>query len=197
MLRLFIAVDLPVEIRADVEALMGHLHNARWVNPEQLHITLRFLGDTPEDALPAIRDGLARVKQDCFPLRLRGVGVFPESRPGRSRKPPRVLWLGIESAGELASLKQAIDAALGAEPTQNEQAFSPHLTLARFPRPPDQTLADFLATHRGHQSPEWTVAGFRLYQSTLRKEGSVHTVVASYPLAGAAREERASRDSVL
>ena len=194
MLRLFIAVDPPADLRANVEALMGQVHNARWVNPRQLHITLRFMGDTPDDALSSIRDRLARVKQDCFNLQLRGAGVFPESRSGKSRNPPKVLWLGIEPAKELANLKRGIDAALGGDPVQ--QPFSPHLTVARFPRPPDHTLATFLAKQRDYCSPAWPVASFVLYQSTLRREGAIHAVVESYALAQHYREERASPDPV-
>jgi RNA 2',3'-cyclic 3'-phosphodiesterase len=205
MLRLFIAVDLPGEIQSDVETLMGHVRSARWVNPRQLHITLRFLGDTPEATLPALRDELARVHQERFSLQLRGVGVFP---PGHPRQPPRVLWLGIEPAADLATLKRAIDAALARSPaamaepgfarrspnagrhgnppkvstSTAEQTFSPHLTLARFRHTPDRTLADFLEKYQDYRSPVWPVASFFLYQSTLRKDGAIHAVVASYPL---------------
>jgi 2'-5' RNA ligase len=182
MLRLFIAVDLPAEIRSEVEALMGHVHNARWVNPRQLHLTLRFLGETPEATLPALRDGLAHVKHDRFSLQLRGVGVFPPGRPQHPRRSPRVLWLGIEPAEPLASLKHAVDAALAGGLAAEDQPFSPHLTLARFRLPPDQTLADFLGKYQDYRSPVWPVASFFLFQSTLRREGSIHAIVASYPL---------------
>lgn len=182
MLRLFVAVDLPGEIQSGVEALMRDVHNARWVNPRQLHITLRFFGDTPEDALPTIREALARVRQDSFHLQLHGPGVFPESHGRAPRMPPRVLWLAIEPADALASLRRQIDAALGTGPAQEKQPFSPHLTLARFPRPPDRTLSDFLTRNQDHRSPQWSVTSFRLYQSTLRKEGALHAIVADYPL---------------
>jgi RNA 2',3'-cyclic 3'-phosphodiesterase len=188
MLRLFVAVDLPSELRSEVEGLMGQVHNARWANPRQLHITLRFMGDTPDDALPAIRAGLARVKQDCFHLQLRGVGVFPERGSGRGRNQPKVLWLGIEPATELANLKRGIDAALGGELAQ--KPFSPHLTLARFSRPPDGTLSVFLADRQRYCSPVWPVTSFQLYQSTLRPEGAVHAIVASYPLAPGPRQDQ-------
>jgi 2'-5' RNA ligase len=189
MLRLFVAVDLPAPLRADIEAMMGQVHGARWVNANQLHITLRFMGDTPDDALPEIRDGLACVKQDCFHLRLRGAGIFPESHLGRSHKPPKVLWLGIEPTAELASLKHTIDGALGADSTRPQEPFSPHLTLARFPRRPDQTLTDFVAKRQDYRSPVWTVVSFCLYKSTLRREGALHEIVASYPLAEPVPEE--------
>jgi len=181
MLRLFVAVDLPSELRSEVEGLMGQVHNARWANPAQLHITLRFMGDTPDDALPSIRQQLGRVKQECFRLQLRGLGVFPEGVSGKPRKPPKVLWIGIEPTAQLLNLKRSIDAELGAGLAQ--KPFSPHLTLARFPRPPDDTLSTFLADRQRYRSPRWPVTSFHLYRSTLRPEGAVHAMVATYPLA--------------
>ncbi len=188
MLRLFIAVDLPEEVRAEVEGLMDQVHNARWVNPRQLHITLRFMGDTPDHALPLIREQLGRVNQDSFHLQLRGVGVFPRGSSRRQRNPPKILWLGIEPGEKLASLKRSIDAVLGADLEQ--RPFSPHLTLARFPRPPDDTLATFLADRQRYCSRMWPVTAFHLYQSTLRPEGAVHVLVTSYCLAQGFRQDQ-------
>ncbi len=187
MLRLFIAVDLPAELRDQVAGLMEGVHNARWVNPGQLHVTLHFVGDTPEDEVAGLRDRLEGVKQDCFRLQLRGAGVFPE---GQSRiKPPKVLWLGMEPATPMVRLKQNVHAALGINPMGKDQAFSPHLTLARFKSLPDGTLADFLDRNREFETRTWTVTCFHLYQSTLRQQGAVHNVLASYPLAPPARVE--------
>lgn len=188
MLRLFIAVDLPAEVRAEVEGLMGQVHNARWANPKQLHITLRFMGDTPDHALPSIRENLCRINQGSFQLQLRGVGVFPEGSSRNRRHTPKVLWLGIEPADDLASLKRSIDAALGAQPEQ--KPFSPHLTLARFPRPSDGTLATFLADRQCYRSLMWPVTAFHLYQSTLRPEGAVHVILATYSLAQGLRQDQ-------
>ena len=185
MLRLFIAVDLPAEIREQVARMMNEVHNARWVKAEQLHITLRFLGDTPEAELPANRDRLARVHQPPFAIKLRGPGVFPEISQTRG-KTPKVLWLGIEPAVDLAALKQAVDDALAIETTKKsmqKQDFSPHLTLARFPSPTDTSLSRFLATNKDYFSPDWCVDHFHLYQSTLRPEGALHEQLASYRLA--------------
>jgi RNA 2',3'-cyclic 3'-phosphodiesterase len=183
MLRLFIAVDLPALLCQQVASLMGGVHNARWVNAQQLHITLRFLGETPDHELPAIRDALARIKADSFRLQLRGAGVFPADHAGRPRRSPRVLWLGIHPASDLARLQRAVDDALGVVLTGESQGLSPHLTLARFSRPPDATLADFLARNHDFESSSWLATSFHLYQSTLRREGALHAVLASYVLA--------------
>jgi RNA 2',3'-cyclic 3'-phosphodiesterase len=183
MLRLFVAVDLPAGLRDEVARLMAPVHNARWVNPKQLHITLRFLGETPEAALPDLQQRLHGVKRDQFRLRLRGAGTFPEARPGKRPRPPKVLWLGIEPAAELVALKQAVDAALDGGLTRDNQVFSPHLTLARFPNPPGQTLSAFLTKNQPYTSLDWSVESLHLYQSTLRQEGAIHALLASYPLA--------------
>jgi len=178
MLRLFVAVEIPPEVKKAIAALCHDVENARWVNPAQMHVTLRFLGDTPEVELPAIRERLARVHMPAFHLGLRGAGVFPE---GRGRRPPRVLWLGLEPAAPLLRLKQAVDLALGPE-AEAKKAFSPHLTLARFPRPPDRTLGDFLARNRDFCGQAWPVASFSLFASTLLRSGAVHELVADYAL---------------
>jgi 2'-5' RNA ligase len=189
MLRLFVAVDLPAQLRDEMAQLMGQVHHARWVNAQQLHITLRFLGDTPDTDLPWISDRLAAIKADHFSLRLRGAGVFPESHARKIRKPPKVLWVGIEPTMDLARLKQAIDAATIVDLTHERQVFSPHLTLARFPSPPDHTLSDFLMKYQSYASPDWSVTSFHLYRSTLRPEGAIHALLASYPLAQPERKE--------
>lgn len=181
MIRLFVAVDLPADLRTAVAGRMDHVRGARWAHTEQLHITLRFLGDTAEDDLPSLRARLAEVRQHIFQLRLRGAGVFPQGE-ARRQKAPRVLWLGIEPTQDLARLKHSIDAALSVEAPAGPQPFSPHLTVARFSSRPDHTLSDFVSKHGGDTSAYWWVKDFHLYQSTLRREGALHTRVASYLL---------------
>lgn len=180
MLRLFVAVDLPAELRDEVAGLRIPVTGARWANPKQLHITLRFLGATAEDALPDVQARLATVSQRAFRLRLCGTGVFPEARAGQPGKPPKVLWLGLEPAHDLARLKRAVDTALAAD--AEAQPFAPHLTLARFSARPDPTLSGFLSKFQGYTSAYGWVRSFHLYQSTLRREGALHACVASYPL---------------
>jgi 2'-5' RNA ligase len=179
MLRLFLAVDLPDLVQHEVAALCTGVNKARWVKPHQLHITLRFMGQTPDHALAGIRDRLASVEVPAFDLALRGAGVFPG---GSSAKSARVLWLGLEPVEPLVRLKHAIDACLGPDAERAGQKFSTHLTLARFTEKPDPTLTWFLARH-AYQSALWPVACFKLYQSTLHSSGAVHEVVATYPLA--------------
>jgi 2'-5' RNA ligase len=184
MLRLFLAVDLPDPVRLEVAALCTQVNHARWVKPHQLHITLRFMGQTPEEALANVRDQLGRVQVPAFNLALQGTGIFPGSA---SSKRARVLWLGLEPVEPLTHLKQAIDACLGLD--LERASFSPHLTLARFTEKPDPTLTQFLAQHHDYRSAYWPVACFHLYRSTLHSSGSVHEVVATYALAKSCREQ--------
>ena len=184
MLRLFLAVDLPDPLRREVAALCDQVTNARWTKPEQLHITLRFMGKTAEEALPEIRRRLSEIRWPAFELSLEGASVFPEDgRPTNAR----VLWLGIRGAEALAALKCATDKSLdGVAPPEDKSGFSPHLTLARFPRRPDQTpdqsLDRFLDANRDFRSADWKVTCFRLYRSTLSSKGALHEVLDAYRL---------------
>ncbi|MGB8299320.1 MAG: RNA 2',3'-cyclic phosphodiesterase [Polyangia bacterium] len=207
MLRLFIAVDLPAELRPAIARLCRGIGGARWTRPEQLHITLRFLGDTAEDRLADLRTRLREVRAPRFELALRGTGLFP---PPSTRKPARVLWLGLEPPEPVRALKGAVDGALSWEPWEGSQplprwsaagtagglstrlgsdpetatrVFSPHLTLARFPTGPRHDLDRFLAEHAGFEGGRFVVSSFHLYRSTLRPQGALHEIVESYPLA--------------
>jgi 2'-5' RNA ligase len=176
-MRLFIALDLPEEIAAQARGLCQGLAAARWTNPAQLHLTLRFLGEVAEKELTALQANLARVTGAPFTLGLRGVGVFP-----RKRRPARVLWTGVAPAEPVAALKAALDAVLGPDPESDERGFSPHLTLARFRDDPRASLEGYLAQHAGFASPTWTVDRFYLYRSTLGSDGARHEIVERYPL---------------
>ena len=180
MPRLFIAVDLSAELRPVVARLLQGIGGARWTRPEQLHITLRFLGDTPEDQLDDLRARLRQVRTPRFELALRGTGVFP---PVGGRKPARVLWLGLDPPEPPAALKHAVDGVLGPDPETAKRGFSPHLTLARFPTRPSRDLDRFLAEHVGFDSGRFMVSNLHLYRSTLRPQGALHEIVESYLLA--------------
>jgi 2'-5' RNA ligase len=195
MARLFVAVDLPEPLRVQVSGLCRGVAGARWSRPEQLHVTLRFLGFVPEESLEPVRERLAGVHRPPFALGLRGVGVFP---PPGARKPARVLWVGLEPDEPLRSLKQAVDAALGPDPEAERRGFSPHLTLARLGHGSSRAkpaanqahdrarwreeLAGFLAANAGYAAGPWLVDELHLYRSILRREGALHEIVQTYRL---------------
>jgi 2'-5' RNA ligase len=181
MPRLFIALELPPPPRQVLAALCSGLPGARWVSPELLHLTLRFLGQVPEDQVAGLRQKLTGVSAAAFRAGVQGVGVFPQV-PSR-RKPARVLWAGVSPAEPVAALKQALDAALGPDPEIAEQGYSPHVTLARFKLPPaPDALARFLDQHRTLATEPFAVDAFTLYESRTLPTGSVYTAVARFPL---------------
>jgi 2'-5' RNA ligase len=176
MLRLFVAVDLPNSMRDQIVPICKGITGARWSKPEQLHVTLRFLGAVPEGDLDRIRQALATVRHPAFRLEIRHAGVFPP------HKLPRVMWLGLAPAEPLCALKEKIDAVLGPDPESAQRTFSPHLTLARFTSQPRDELTQFLAAYGEFQAGPWPVHEFQLYQSTLRRTGAVHEVIQTYRL---------------
>lgn len=154
MPRLFVALDVSDDVRAVLTALRTELDGARWTKSEQLHCTLRFLGDTPEDGLADLEAVLAAI--DTPPplaLRLDGLTAFP------SRRRPRVLVVHIAPTDEMTGLQQRIESAvqrLGFEP--EPRPFRPHVTLARLKRADARAVHDWLRTPlalRAEFTPMW------------------------------------------
>ncbi|KAF0220873.1 MAG: hypothetical protein FD174_870 [Geobacteraceae bacterium] len=177
MYRLFVAIDLPDDAKEVLRAICHGLPEARWVPLDQLHLTLRFIGDADEHAFAAIKAALGEVEGAPFHLALRRIGHFP---PGKRM---RVLWVGIEACEALTKLQQDVELALGtAGVPPEERPFSPHITLARFREPPLGGIAPFEERHRDFALPPFTVNAFYLYSSVLSPKGAIHTVEATYPL---------------
>jgi 2'-5' RNA ligase len=178
MPRLFVALDLPDEIKDFLAPLMRGLGDVRWMHDDQLHLTLRFIGELDNGRAHEVADALSLVPGVPFDLRLKGIGHFPP------RGEPRVLWTGIERQPELTALKRRIDRALQqAGIGRDPQKYTPHVTLARLRRPPTQAgLATYLMRHGLFQSPSFPVSGFKLYSSWLDARGADYQVEASYDL---------------
>ncbi len=129
-MRLFIALDIDDSIRQRIVRFMDGARDfapdARWVRPESLHVTLKFIGEKPADHVEEIRRVLQTVKASPFELKVSGFGFFP------TPKAARVFWVGIESGAELFSLASSVDQATSTIGIPKEDhAFNPHLTLAR------------------------------------------------------------------
>jgi 2'-5' RNA ligase len=131
--RLFIALDFPDAVRESLRELIARLKtessSARWVLPEGMHITLKFIGETDSERMNSLRAALAAIRSaQPVVMHFRGLGFFPHERQ------PRVLWCGVEASPNLAELAADVERALeplGFPPETRE--FVPHLTLARFP----------------------------------------------------------------
>lgn len=177
--RLFIALPLPAAVRVALAALAEPLPGVTWTVPEQLHVTLRFLGDVPDEANNAMAERLAAVQVAPFILPLEGLGSFPPNRP------PRVLWMGV-GAGHprLFQLRQRVDDALLASGLQLDvRTFHPHVTLARTTENATPAVVHWLHTRREFTAPPFQVEAFELYASELRPTGAVHTLRRRFPLA--------------
>ncbi len=129
-MRIFIGIDLDNEVRSRIarflEGIEGFAPDARWVHPESLHVTLKFIGEQKPDQVEAIAERLRRIEASAFDIRFAGYGFFPTA------KAPRVFWIGIDAGPELAQLAAAIDATTAELGIPSEARFySPHLTLAR------------------------------------------------------------------
>ncbi len=177
MYRLFVAIDLPPDIAAQLQGICYGVPGARWVQPEQMHLTLRFIGEVDGGVFRDIKEGLADIKAPGFALQVKGLGFFPP------RKTPRVLWAGIAPVEQVSGLRKRIDTVLvGMGFAPEGRKFSPHITLARLHDTPLVRLSCFLAGNGLFASPEFPVSEFHLYSSELTSKGAFHTIEASYPL---------------
>ena len=181
MTRLFVALSLPEDVRRRLEMLRGGLPGARWQSAEQMHLTLRFIGEVDGAAFAEIMDALAEIEVDAFTLTLEGVGHFP------TRGRVRILWAGVAPNPALMRLRERTEAVitgLGFEP--DGRNYAPHVTLARFAsRVPAHRLQEFVSYHGPFSSGPFDVRSFELYSSHLGAGGAHYAVEASYPLLAA------------
>lgn len=186
-MRSFLAIELSEEIRARLGELQRELQKAgiqaRYVRPEGVHLTLKFLGEVEPSLVPQLEMRLRPLAARCpgLTLEARGLGAFP------NLKRPRVLWVGVHAPAELLRLQSEVEAAMAEEGfAPEERAFHPHLTLAR---EPDPRAAERL--ERLLQGPERELGRFRaealiLFESQLQKGGARYTPRASFVFSAAA-----------
>jgi len=195
-MRIFIALDIDDTIRERIQRFMegvrGFAPGARWVRPESLHVTLKFIGEKPAESEEEIKRTLTTVQSSSFDLTFRAYGFFP------TVKSARVFWVGIESGPQLATLAKTVDevvSSLGVPKEDHE--FSPHLTLARGGgrsgapgwRKGDaanrnfQVLQEKLSALPAPEFGTMTAREFFLYESKIMRGGSQYTKLARFPLA--------------
>lgn len=189
MLRLFFAVELPEEARTAVAQVQARLRaeagepGIRWATPEQFHLTLKFLGETPEEELPLLLEAgqLAAAEIAPFSLTLADIGAFPRQRS------PQVVWIGAkEGVPVLTELAQCLDRHVSERGfAQEKRRFNAHLTLARAKSPEgEEILARTLGnlSRRVDKIFNFLVEYFVLMQSELRPAGSVYTILKTFTL---------------
>jgi len=177
MLRLFVALDLPQEVKAALMTLCHGVAGAKWRRDDQLHLTLRFIGEVDGAMARDIADVLGRIEAPTFQINVRGLGHFGD------QKRPRILWAGVDSEPALKRLQGKIVRALQEVGLEDEhRKFHPHITLARLQgaRMPD--ITGFEATCGAYPTLTVPVDNFVLYSSYLSGEGAIYTPEAVYPL---------------
>ncbi len=189
-LRLFVAAAAPERIRAaasEATVTLQRLGDVRWVTPERLHLTLKFLGSVPKEKVPEIEEVLRGIANNClhFAIRLDGIGAFPSTRR------PQTVWLGLGGdTAALSTLADRIEAAV--EPlgfARERRPFRPHLTLGRVRS--SRGLRDLATeleqrateTSAGIAKVEWRIDEIALIRSDLKPTGPVYTELSRFPLA--------------
>lgn len=176
MHRLFVAIRPPEPIRDLLIDAMDDSADFRWQDDEQLHLTLRFVGEVERPLADDLADALGRVRSASFELRIAGVGRFEQRNSG-------ALWAGVEPKPPLASLAAKVERAciaVGLEPER--RAFHPHITLARWNGRRTREVHDFLQRTRGLSSDPFEVTEFILFESRLSRHGAHYETAALYPL---------------
>ncbi len=176
MIRLFVAVQIPEKMRERLVALQGGVPGARWANSEQMHLTLRFIGEVDDHVAHDIDDALAGIRAPAFTLELAGIGEF-------GGKTPRALWAGVRPNEALLHLQRKIETALQRIGLPAEtRKFSAHVTLARMKGAPQEKIVQFLTHHALFASGPFAVDDFVLFSSHLSHGGSIYHSERVYPL---------------
>lgn len=175
-MRLFVGLDLPWEMRERLSDIATGIPGARWVPDENLHLTLRFIGEVDRPLAEEVDHALAALRSKKFTIVLTGVGTFQKG--GRET----TLWVGVERNEALDRLQAKIEQALqrvGLEPERRR--FVPHVTLAKLDNTVEGKLVSFVQAHNLFRS-ELAVGHFTLFSSILAKEQPVYTAEVEYPL---------------
>lgn len=176
-MRLFVALPLPDHLRDRLAGLAEGLPGARWVAPENLHITLRFLGEVDGRQASDIDAALDGTSVERFSLSLVGVDCFGDRKP-------RSLWVGVESNPALTRLQAKVEQAVqraGLAPERRK--FKPHVTLARFTFHPGERLSAYVIRNALFRAAPFPVDHFVLYSSFLSHNGAIYAPEVTYPLA--------------
>ena len=177
MVRLFVALGLPERIRLRLATLAVGIDGARWVPPENLHVTLRFIGEVAEDRAEDVDSALAAVRARPFALSLAGVGHFGKLRKARS------VWAAVEANDLLNRLQASVESAVVRAGFPAEaRKFRPHVTLARIKGETGHHVANFLSEHGDFRAPPFEVRDFILYESQLTRHGAMYRPLSRYGL---------------
>ena len=175
MRRLFLALPIPPRYRDLLESVQAGAEGVRWVRAENLHVTIRFLGDVDGATAEDLDGLLARLDLPAVPVTVTGVGQFGP------KKRPTSLWAGIEALDAVRHLHGKVEracTAAGLEP--DGRRFHPHVTLGRMGGP--SQVGGWIAQHAGFGLPPWDARELVMYESHLHRDGAIYSPLAEYPL---------------
>jgi 2'-5' RNA ligase len=177
IMRLFVAIPLPFDLRERLARLGGGLPGARWVPEDNLHLTLRFLGEVDGRQAHDLDAAFSRIHMPAFQVQLAGLDCFGERNKVHS------LWVGVERNPELMRLREKVEnACQAAGMPPDGRKYKPHVTLARFKQHPGPKLQEFLSRHNLLRPAPFTVDRFALFSSFLQHSGAIYSEEAEYPL---------------
>lgn len=174
-MRLFVAIDIGHEVREEIEKLRSKLmplQSLKLVFPENIHLTLKYLGEVKEEKVEKVKNALSEVAFSDFKLETTRLGGFP-----------KIFWLGVKLTKDLAQLREHVQRAMKPFAMHDPRSYKPHLTLARF-----NTLSPYEQKHlqRIVKSiwirKKWKVEDFILYKSTMTHDGPVYDIIARFPI---------------
>jgi len=188
-LRTFIAVDFPIEIKEKIIEITAYFQSKlppaqiKWVEPDHMHLTLKFMGETPHDKLVQIKQSIHQVISvfPSFEIEIKALGMYPNNQR------PRVIWLGINAENHLILLHNQLDQALKGEGIKSDRRpFSPHLTIGRVRRNADQEsiiqIGKILSQFKIASLGSIKIDEILYYQSVLTPQGPIYTILQSTPL---------------
>ena len=176
MIRLFTGLEIPDGTGLMLSGLRGGLSGARWIDPENYHLTLRFIGDIDERTADDIADALSRVRRPAVPVRFSGVGAFGGAKP-------HALYAGVAPAPELADLQAEHERILQRIGLPSEgRKYAPHVTLARLRGVRSGEVAHWLDLRAGFTAPAFTAPRFVLFSARTGVGGGPYVVEAAFPL---------------
>jgi RNA 2',3'-cyclic 3'-phosphodiesterase len=177
MIRLFVGIPLPGDVRQHLHSLSGGLEGAHWISPENMHLTLRFIGEVDEVQAADINDALIGIVSPAFEISLSGVEAF-----GRAHM-VHTIWAAVSGEPALSHVHGKVERALvqsGLDPERRK--FTPHITLARVRKSPKGKATTWLVEHGGFKTPAFPVEQFVLFRSHLGHHGAHYETLAEYAL---------------
>ena len=176
MRRIFVGLALPEDVRDRIAMIQTGLPGARWVKHESLHLTLAFIGETPEHLIEDAHSALSVIRAPCFDLRLSGVGQFGDAKP-------RAVWIGVEKCDALVTLQGRVETALRRAGLDiSARKFMPHVTIGRLKTTPPDRVGRYIQRFGLFSAGPVPVREFHLFESHLLSDGGVYEALADYEL---------------